>query len=74
MRKQKKPMKKVYVLNGRCTPEGCVVAVFSSMKKAQDAIEWLIENDTFYNQCPHTLWIDVFELNEERVTDDGKSD
>ncbi len=39
---------KVYVLNGGCIGDQYVVGVFSSKKKAQEAREWIIENDTYY--------------------------
>ena len=58
---------KVYVLNGGCIGDKYVVAVFSSMKKANEAREWLINVDTYYKSHPEDLDIDIFELNGERI-------
>lgn len=58
---------KVYVLNGGCIGDRYVVGVFSSKKKAQEAREWIIENDTYYKSNSDELDIDVFEMNGERI-------
>ena len=58
---------KVYVLNGGCVGDRYVVGVFSSMKKATEAREWIIQNDTYYKANPKELDIDVFEMNGERI-------
>ena len=58
---------KVYVLNGGCIGDRYVVGVFSSKKKAQEAREQIIQNDTYYKSNPDELDIDVFEMNGERI-------
>lgn len=58
---------KVYVLNGGCIGDRYVVGVFSSKKKAQEAREWIIQNDTYYKSNSDELDIDVFEMNGERI-------
>ena len=60
-------MQKVYALIGGCIDDKHVVAIFSSMKKANEAREWLIKNDTYYRQEPDDLEIDTYELNGERI-------
>ena len=60
-------MKKVYVLMGGCIGDKYVLGVFSSMKRANEAREWLIKNDTYYRQEPDDLEIDTYELNGERI-------
>ena len=60
-------MKKVYVLMGGCVGDSYVVGVFSSAKKADEAREWMIENDTYYKKYPKDLYVDIFELNGERI-------
>lgn len=65
--KKTKTAQKVYVLMGGCIGDKYVVAVFSSMKKANEAREWLIKVDTYYKSRPEDLDIDIFELNGERI-------
>lgn len=66
--KQKpKKAKKVYVLMGGCIGDRYVVAVFSSLKKANEARDWIIEVDTYYKSHPEDLEIDTYELNGERI-------
>lgn len=60
-------MKKVYVLNGGCISDRHVIAVFSSMKKANETKDWLIKVDTYYKRHPDVLEIEPFELNGERT-------
>lgn len=60
-------MKKVYVLMGGCIDDKHVLGVFSSMKKATEAVEWLIKVDTYYKYNPDDLEIETYELNGERV-------
>lgn len=60
-------MKKVYVLMGGCIDDKHVVSVFSSIKKATEAREWIIKVDTYYKSNPDDLEIDVYELNGERI-------
>ena len=60
-------MTKAYVLMGRCVEDSHVVGVFSSMKKANEAREWIISVDTYYKKNPNDLYIDVFEMNGERI-------
>ena len=60
-------MKKVYVLMGGCIDDKHVLGVFSSIKKATKAKEWLIEVDTYYKQNPDDLEIETYELNGERI-------
>jgi hypothetical protein len=54
-------------LNGGCIGDKYVVGVFSSMKKANEAKAWLIENDTYYRKEPDDLEIDVYEMNGDRI-------
>ena len=67
MKTKRKPIKKVYVLMGGCVMDNYVVAVFSSEKKANEAKEWLIKVDTYYKANPNDLYIDIFEMNGERI-------
>lgn len=60
-------MTKAYVLMGGCVEDSHVVGVFSSMKKANEAREWIIIVDTYYKKNPNDLYIDVFEMNGERI-------
>ena len=60
-------MVKVYALNGGCIGDRYVLGIFSSMKKAKEAREWIISVDTYYKSNPDDLSIDVFELNGERI-------
>ena len=60
-------MVKVYVLMGGCIGDSYVVGVFFSMKKANEAREWIISVDTSYNKHPEDLYVDVFEMNGERI-------
>ena len=66
-------MKKVYVLMGGYSDTECVLGVFSSVKKVNDAIEWLIDNDAYYKNHPDRLYIDMFELNGERIENQTES-
>lgn len=66
-RAKKKNVKKVYALEGGCIGDRYVIAIFSSMKKAEEAKAWLIKVDTYYKSCPNDLCIDVYELNGERI-------
>ena len=56
-------MKKVYVLIGGCIDDKHVINVFSSMKKAVEAREFLIKNDNYYKHEPDDLEIEIYELN-----------
>ena len=67
MAMKRKIGQKVYVLMGGCIGDSYVVSVFSSMKKAQEAREWLIKVDTYYKKYPNDLYIDTFEMNGERI-------
>lgn len=60
-------MVKAYVLMGGCIGDSHVVGVFSSMKKANEARDWIISVDTYYKANPNDLYIDVFEMNRERI-------
>ena len=60
-------MQKVYALIGGCIDDKHVVAIFSSMKRANEAKAWLIKNDTFYRQEPNELEVETYELNGERI-------
>lgn len=60
-------MKKVYLLMNEVIDDRFVVAVFSSLKKAEEAKEWLIANDTFYHKYPEDLTIEFWELNGEQI-------
>lgn len=60
-------MKKVYVLMSRLPYDNSVLGVFSSKKKVNEAIMWLINNDTYYKDYPYALYVDTFEMNGERV-------
>lgn len=61
-------MTKVYVLMSKRI-ENChvVIGVFSSKKKVNEAIEWIIANDAYYRNNPNDLYIDTFEMNGERI-------
>lgn len=37
------------------------------MKKANEAREWIISVDTYYKKHPEDLYVDVFEMNGERI-------
>lgn len=58
---------KVYVLMGGCIGDSYVVGVFSSMKKANEAREWIISVDTYYKKNPNDLYVDTFEMNGEKI-------
>lgn len=60
-------MRKVYVLMSGIIDDDCVLGVFSSKKKVDEARTWLINNDTYYKSFPNDLYVDVFELNGERI-------
>lgn len=60
-------MVKVYVLMGGCIGDIHVVGVFSSAKKANETREWIISVDTYYKKYPGDLYVDVFEMNGERI-------
>lgn len=60
-------MTKAYVLMGGYVEDVVVLGVFSSMKKANEAREWLLEIDAYYKKYPGQLSIDVFEMNGERI-------
>lgn len=62
-------MKKVYVLFDIYDGYEITLGVFSSMKKAQEAVEWLVKIDTHYKKIPSRLSIVPFELNGERIED-----
>jgi hypothetical protein len=71
--KQKpKKAQKVYALMGGCIGDRYLVAIFSSMKKANEARDWLIKVDTYYKKYPEDLEIDIYELNGERLEVKGK--
>lgn len=59
--------KKVYVLIGGCIDDKYVLGVFSSQKKLNDARQWLIDNDRYYNEFPDDLWEEIFYLNGENL-------
>lgn len=54
----------VYVLMGGCIDDRNVVAVFTSMKRANETKEWLIKNDKFYRDSPDCLDVEPYKLNE----------
>lgn len=62
-------MKKVYLLMSRSIVSEAehVLGVFSSRKKVNEAISWLLDVDTYYKKFPDRLHIEVFELNGERI-------
>ena len=55
-------MKNVYVLMNGCIGDSEVVGVFSSLKEANEAKEWIIQNNACYKENPQDLYTDVFEL------------
>lgn len=67
MKTKKKQIHKVYVMIGKYHGENCTLGVFSSMAKANEAIAWLKEHDTFYKAHPEWLGIEIYELNGERI-------
>lgn len=60
-------MSKVYVLMSGIINSDYVLGVFSSKKKVDEAVTWLIDNDAHYKSNPNDLYVDVFELNGERI-------
>lgn len=58
-------MKKVYVLLGANIEDDIVIGVFSSIKKANEAKAFIIENDKFYRTRKDALDIKTYELNKE---------
>ena len=62
-------MQKVYLLMGRSMVSEAehVLGVFSSRKKVDEAISWLLDVDTYYKKFPDRLHTEIFELNGERV-------
>lgn len=60
-------MTKVYALMTEWEDKPVVLGVFSSVKKVNEAREWLLENDMYYKVNPSRLYYDVFELNGERI-------
>ena len=68
MDKQKSAsIKKVYVLMRYGIDDVEVVGVFSSMAKAKEAMNEIVENDKFYMYATDCLRIDTFELNGRRI-------
>lgn len=53
----------VYVLMGGCIDDRHVVAVFSSMKRAEEERAKIIVTDHYYKSCPNDLDIEPYELN-----------
>lgn len=66
-KRQAKKAPKVYVMRGKYQGIWEVLGVFSSMAKANEAIAWLKEHDTFYKAHPEWLGIEIYELNGERI-------
>lgn len=61
-------MIKVYVMTGiGMDNEKHVLAVFSSKKKADEAVAWILSVDTWFAKYPEKLRISVFELNGEEI-------
>ena len=60
-------MAKVYVLMCECGCDPVVLGVFSSVKKVTEAREWILKNDMYCKANPKGLYVDVFELNGERI-------
>jgi aspartate/tyrosine/aromatic aminotransferase len=65
--KKPKKVQKVYVMIGRYQGENCTLGVFSSVKKANEAVAWLLEHDMYYKNHPQDLGISTYELNGERI-------
>lgn len=63
----KKQIHKVYVMRGKYQGIWEVLGVFSSKAKANEAIAWLKEHDTFYKAHPEWLGVETYELNGERI-------
>lgn len=55
--------KKVYVLMGGCIDDKHVVAVFSSMKRAELAKKQIIAVDHYYKSHHDDLEIEIYEIN-----------
>ena len=62
-KKKRKMNKKVYILMGGCIDDKHVIAVFSSMKQAQNAILHICATDHYYKRNPKDLDIEQHELN-----------
>lgn len=67
MKYVKKKATKVYVMFGRYHGVNHALGVFSSMKKANEAVAWLLEHDMYYKHRPQDLGISTYELNGERI-------
>ncbi len=67
MKTKRKQIHKVYVMIGKYHGENCTLGVFSSMAKANEAVEWLLEHDMYYKHRPQDLGIATYELNGERI-------
>ena len=55
--------KKAYVLMGGCIDDRHVIAVFSSMKQAEEARGHILLTDHYYKTYPEDLDIEPYELN-----------
>lgn len=58
---------KVYVLIGGCIDDKHVVSVFSSMKRAEEARNYIILIDKYYSEYPEDLEIEPVYLNGENA-------
>ena len=67
--KKQSNIKKVYVLLRYEIDNVEIVGVFSSMAKAKEAMEKIIENDEFYMYTTDCFRIDTFEMNGEKLKD-----
>jgi hypothetical protein len=65
-------MKNVCALMGGCIGDSYVIGVFSSLKEANEAREWIIINDTYYKKNPNELYVDVFELDSKEYMNQFK--
>lgn len=55
-------MKHVCILMGGCIGDSHAIGAFSSLKNANEAREWIIQNDAYYKKNPKELYVDVLEL------------
>ena len=65
-------MKNVCVLMGGCIGDNDIIGVFSSLKEANEAREWIITNDTYYKKNPNELYVDVFEVDSKEYMNQFK--
>lgn len=65
-------MKNVCILMGGCIGDSHVIGAFSSLKEANEAREWIIQNDAYYKKNPKELYVDVLELDSKEFVNHFK--